>query len=490
MTTNGRKWRLRAAAALVLFATGTAAAAEPQPLMWKAGEVVFKPFLSDRARVEVVDWFEPAPGAGDETYTFEANVIRFGTAVQWRDVQVTLEGQEVELWNVPDDAPGLGPGAAYYANTADRNQRELSVRRAVLQWNNAFVKGLGLSGGRFIFNDGLETTATDAGLQWLKRARISQRLLGAFDFTHTGRSFDGATARYTRAPWDLTLSGGRPTAGGFNISANNEVEEVAMVYGALTLTEPSWLPRSDGRLFYLYYEDERGLVATDNRPLADRQADGGDIAVHTVGANVETVQRLGPGDVDALLWIAGQGGDWESLDHAAWAISIEGGYRLVDVATRPWLRAGWYRGSGDDDPGDGDHGTFFQVLPTARQYAQTPLYNMMNNEDLFVQLMLAPAGGLNVRVDYHHLWVTEGDDLLYSGGGATQTRPSFGYGGFAARGHSNIGDLLDLSVDYTFNPHAKVGVYYGHVFGASVIDAQFEGSKELDYGYLEVTLSL
>src|SRR5512141_2073302 len=190
MITGCRRSQLGAAACLVVLVSGIAAAAEPAPYSFQLGDAVVKPFLSDRLRVEMVNWFDPGPGAGDEDYTFVANVIRFGAGVQWRDLQATVEGQEVELWNLPDDAPGLGPGATYYANTADRDPREVSVRRGVLQWNNAFVKGVSVAGGRYFLNDGLETTATDAGLQWLKRNRISQRLLGAFDYTHTGRSFD------------------------------------------------------------------------------------------------------------------------------------------------------------------------------------------------------------------------------------------------------------------------------------------------------------
>lgn len=485
-----RRWCLSITLLGAALAAGPAVAGDAAPIAWHVGEATIQPLLSDRTRVEMVDWFDPDPGGGDESYAFVANKISFGAVTKWRDVQVTVEGQEVELFGVPADAPGLGPGAAYYASTAEKDQREVTVRRAMLEWNNALVKGLGVAGGRYLLNDGLETLPTDASLKWLKKARISQRLLGAFDYTHVGRSFDGASLRYTSAPWNLTVAGGRPSAGGFNISANNEVEDVGVAYAALTVTEPSWLPRSDGRLFYLYYGDDRGLVATDNRPLGARQADSGDIAVHSVGLNFETVQPCGPGEADALMWVVGQGGQWESLDHAAWALSLEAGYRFVGLPAKPWIRAGWFRGSGDDDPGDGDHGTFFQVLPTARLYAQTPFYNMMNNEDFFLQLLLAPVEGLDVRVDWHRLWATEGEDLVYAGGGATQSKPLFGFSGFSARGFSQVGDLLDLSVDYAVHRRVKLGAYYGHGFGNAAVDAQYPGSKELDYAYFEVTVRL
>lgn len=472
------------------LALAPAAFAESPPVVWKSGDLTIKPFLSDRLRVEVVDWFDPGPGGANEDYSFVANVIRFGTDLQWRDWKVTIEGQEAQLFSVPSDSAGLGPGAVYYASTAQKNQREIAVRRAVLQWDNAFTKGLGVAGGRYILNDGLETLPEDKGLSWLKKNRISQRLIGGFDYTHIGRSFDGGFLHYDMAPWNLTIAGGRPSAGGFNVSSNNEVEDVGVVYAALTVTEPGWLTRADGRVFYLFYEDDRNLVATDNRSLAARQADFRDISIHTVGANFENLQRIGPGDLDLLAWVAGQTGDWESLDHSAWALALEAGYHLVDVPTKPWFRAGWFRGSGDDNPNDGQHGTFFQALPTARLYAQTPFFNLMNNQDLFLQVILSPMENMGLRVDWHHLWVTEDQDLLYAGGGATQSTPLFGYAGFSAQGRSEVADLLDFSLDYTFNRNVKCSAYYGHGFGGSVIDAQFAGSSQLDYAFFEFTLSL
>jgi hypothetical protein len=47
-------------------------------------------------------------------------------------------------------------------------------------------------------------------------------------------------------------------------------------------------------------------------------------------------------------------------------------------------------GSGDGNPNDNTHGTFFQVLPTPRPYARFPFFNMMNNEDTFGMLILRP----------------------------------------------------------------------------------------------------
>ena len=320
--------------------------------------------------------------------------------------------------------------------------------------------------------------------------RVSQRLLGAFEFTHVGRSFDGGVAQWQRGTWNATVAGGLPTAGGFNISANKHIDDIYVVYGALTATEADWLPRSDARLFYLHYADGRDLVATDNRGIDVRRADDDDIRIHTVGANFARITPLAGGEFDVLVWVAGQFGEWESLDHRAWALAIEGGYRRPDLPGKPWLRVGWFRGSGDDDPADGDHDTFFEALPTARLYAQTPFFNLMNNQDTFVQLLLAPWSGGTLRIDYHHLRVADDDDLVYAGGGATQSEAVFGFGGFPARGRGVVANLVDVSVTQVISERAKVSLYYGHAFGGGAVDATFTGDDDLDYGFLEMTLSL
>ena len=93
----------------------------------------------------------------------------------------------------------------------------------------------------------------------------------------------------------------------------------------------------------------------------------------------------------------GQFGDWQSQDQRAWAYGVELGYRLPDVWAKPWMRVGINSGSGDTNPDDDQHGTFFQMLPTAWLYAQFPFYNMMNNQDVFVQWIVDPHPMVTLR---------------------------------------------------------------------------------------------
>ena len=48
-------------------------------------------------------------------------------------------------------------------------------------------------------------------------------------------------------------------------------------------------------------------------------------------------------------------------------VDVEGGFQpRILRRLKPWLRAGYYYGTGDNNPSDNKHGTFFQILPTAR----------------------------------------------------------------------------------------------------------------------------
>ncbi len=50
----------------------------------------------------------------------------------------------------------------------------------------------------------------------------------------------------------------------------------------------------------------------------------------------------------------------------SWAAVGEAGYRFVNAAWKPCLRAGYTATSGSGSNTGDVHGTFFQILPTAR----------------------------------------------------------------------------------------------------------------------------
>jgi hypothetical protein len=444
--------------------------------------------VSDRIRGEFWSYFRTADASPlpNSDYHFLGNRFQLGVRVNRDPVEMFAQLQHSLIWSAPKNAPGAG--GLYYLNTKRELQQEAIFRQGWIRLKNAFtVTGLSMIAGRQLYRDGLEAPAKDPALQWVQKSRIAERLIGPFDYTHIGRSFDGGQAAYDTTLVNVTGFGFVPTAGGYEISANREIGSIYMAGLSVTAKESERLPGTLARLFWDYYDDHRNIVFLDNRPESMRAADKGTLNLHTIGGQVAHVHALGPGKADALAWAAGQFGEWQSLTHRAWDYALEAGYQLPNVWAAPWLRAGIGSGSGDQDPDDDLHETFFQMLPTARLYAQFPFYNLMNNQDVFGQLLVRPHRMLHLRSDFHWLRVNASRDFLYAGGGAT-SQHFFGYSGTATGGRNEIGYLADVALTFTPRSWLTLYAYYGHVFGQGIINAAFLG-RNADYGYIEATVA-
>jgi hypothetical protein len=264
---------------------------------------------------------------------------------------------------------------------------------------------------------------------------------------------------------------------------------VEVVYGAFT--KP--MRRAEGRLFGIDYHDGREPDAdnppsakVDNRPLPVRLADDEDIRVATLGAHYISTFNVGNGTGDFTAWGALQRGDWGTLDHKGYAFALELGYQPRSRRLKPWIRAGYHRSSGDDNPADGDHETFFQVLPTPRPFARFPLFNQMNNGDLFIQGIIRPTPRLALRADVHRLRLSKAADLWYQGGGAFQDE-SFGYAGRPSGGNKNLATLFDISADYQLSQRTALSLYFGYADGKEVISSVYPAGASGTFGYIEMT---
>jgi hypothetical protein len=458
---------------------------EPRPI--KLGGVTLSGSL--RLRVENWNWFDTS--AADDTYTFGAAPLRLSLGRQTEKIDWQVEGEFPLLINLPEHsiAPApqgqLGLGASYFAASGRQDGS------AVLK--QAFVRFKGLGGdpsgslriGRFEFTDGGEVTPSDPTLATLKRDHIAHRLIGPFVFSHIQRSFDGIEYARSAKPYNLTLLAARSTEGVFQLNANKELD-VDFYYGALTLPFSGAKAASEARAFALHYHDGRNAVKTDNRP--DPAADGENIRLTTVGGHFISAMRAGKGTADVLVWGAGQFGSWGQLDHRAGAIAAEVGYQF-NTKLKPWIRGGYFRSTGDGNPGDSDHTTFFQVLPTPRIYARTPFYNLMNNEDLFAQFRIRPHPRVLLRTDVRHLRLSNELDLWYSGGGAFQ-KNTFGYIGRPGGGRRSLGTMVDLSLDWNLTPKRVLTLYGAGVRGGGVQRLVYpEGGTNpgLQYFYVEFT---
>lgn len=443
--------------------------------------------IYDRTRVENWQWFAAPPQS--ETYSYVNSLLRVGIAQTLHKIDWQLElSQPSVLW-APNDAVSpvtaqgqMGLGATYYASNGNNHYTAAAfLKQGYIRFR--FGDDNNLRVGRFEFFDGQETKPKNPSLAWLQTNRIAQRLVGNFGFSTAQRSFDGLDGHYGKGSWDVTAMAGRANQGVFNMNGNPELN-VDLQYLAFTRSEFNhhllW------RAFSLGYHDGRtGITKTDNRPLAVRRADHNNIRVGTYGGDILAAIPVAQGQVDLLAWGVLQNGQWGSLEQRSKAGAIEGGYQFIRVTSSPWIRAGYFYGSGDTDPSDNRHETFFQVLPTPWIYAHFPFYNLMDSKDGFIQIIDRPSKRIELRADLHSLQLASSHDLWYLSGGAFDNKV-FGYVGRPSNGNSSLAKVAEFTSSWQATKNITVNAYYGHASGKSTIAAIYPTDHDAQFGYAEL----
>jgi hypothetical protein len=467
----------------LLLAATCWAADGPEPL--KIGDITVQG--SFRTRVEDWNWFQPA--AGENSYAFSGNLFRISFSQSHEFFDWQLEFAVPFLLGLPDKSVAagtqgqLGLGASYYvANNKSQYSAMPFAKQGFLRFKDG-VQSLRM--GRFEFLDGSETTPQNATLAAIKRDRVTARLIGNFGFSHVERSLDGVQYLRTTSAGTFTFVGARPTRGVFQTDGWGELN-TAVGYAAFTKPWGKGAHAAETRLMGIYYDDWRHVLKTDNRPLAARATDLNNIRIFTFGGHHMSAVNTSAGTFDLLAWGVGQTGRWGRLDQRSYAFDFEAGIQpKVLSKLKPWLRAGYSVGSGDNNPNDGTHGTFFQILPTPRPFARFPFFDMENNSDIMGALILRPHKQVTISSEFHSLSLSNRNDLWYLGGSAFQPW-TFGYTGRATGGANSLANLYDTSVEYRLRPAITITAYVGYAQGRAAIKTIYPRGPTGALGYLEL----
>jgi len=461
--------------------------AAPAPL--KIGGVTISG--SFRTRAEDWQWFE-AP-TGDNKYVYSGNLLRLALSQSLESFDWQLEFSVPFLLGLPPNAvaagtPGqLGLGASYFvANNRSMESAMIFAKQGFLRFRNlGGSSGQSLKFGRFEFLDGSETTPKNDTLAAIKRDRVVQRLIGNFGWADVQRSFDGVQYLDSQPGGTFTFVGAVPTRGVFQTDGWGELD-TAFGYAAYTKPWGTGAHSAETRVMAIYYDDWRSVLKTDNRPLAARRTDLDNIRIETFGGHHLSALTTAAGTLDFLAWGVAQTGKWGRLTQRAYAVDFEGGYqpKILD-AVKPWLRAGYSNGSGDGNPNDNTHGTFFQILPTPRPFARFPFFNMENNRDLMGSLVLRPHKRVTVSSEFHSLALSNPNDLWYTGGGAFQPW-TFGYTGRSAGGARSLANLYDTSIEWRVTRALTATPYFGYAQGKAVMAVIYPKDTNGFLGYLEL----
>ena len=412
---------------------------------------------------------------------------RLGLRWTFRErVAALVEGQHAYVGGLTADSSGAA--ATYRSYTAGGDSSTESAFHLRQLWAEARpVEGLRLQVGRQPLASGSQPAYPEPAWKYLKQYRLSQRLVGVSPWSTAERTFDGVSGSFDAERWRVDAYTAQPTTGVFDLRNGYRPNWDIILGGAeLAAKRGALLPNTELGGFFIGYSDARD--PDDVTGLF------GDVRVYTLGASALSVVPLGPGALDALLWVAGQFGDYadttpsgvRDLDQAAWALLGEAGYQATQWPCKPWLRTGVNVASGDGDPDDGTHGTFFSVIPSTHAYYgyadQVALQNLVN---WFAQLRVTALPGVDVELFVHRFWLFDDADGRYSGTGAF-ARNSFGFTRAASNGSDDVGTELDTVVYWQATAHVSFSAGFAYLWGGEVFPG--DASRDTQWAFAQVSL--
>ncbi|MBI4886136.1 MAG: alginate export family protein, partial [Acidobacteria bacterium] len=438
--------------------TASAAQAQAPPPAGESASPATTWYARNWTRVEWWRFFEPPAGGGDPDYAYPANRLQAGVRRTTRRYAFTAALQHVQFAGLPANAVGPGPlglGAVYFAHAGRSDSHQLYLRYLNLQLRNVFP-GVTIQAGRMPYSSGGERASPSPKVEAVKQQRVAARLVGEFEWSIYQRGYDGVRVDTVKGPWSSAWIAFHPTQGGFEDAAGLTMTDVTVLGGSLTRRTGSAPGGAELQVFALRYNDSRRVAARPDN--SGRSATAADVGVNTFGTTLVAASQPRDGrQWDGLLWFAGQTGSWYAQSHRAASVAAEAGHQWADLAWRPWLRGGVLWASGDRDPADDRHGTFFQMLPTVRRYAQSALFSQMNQAEIFAQALLRPTASLVLRADVHDVRLASARDRWYFGSGATQSRGTlFGFSTRPSNGRRALASMAELSADYAVGPHWSV----------------------------------
>lgn len=159
-----------------------------------------------------------------------------------------------------------------------------------------------------------------------------------------------------------------------------------------------------------------------------------------------------------------QTGQFAEASILAWGLVTENYYELAKLNWRPTLGVRANIASGDDDPFDNKLGTFDALFPDLNYLTDAGVYTPRNLYELQALLDLKPTDDLEIRVRSNLLWRQNTDDAVYVSPGLPLVPGNDSDERF-------IGQVLDISGNWSVTPRANLAISYALTAAGGVIDA-------------------
>lgn len=344
------------------------------------------------------------PRATDEDFTIQRTRINFAARIA-ADVSVFAEIQDSRTWGEERNVLGDLEGVDLHQGYAD--------------FEDLFGTGFTLRVGRFELS------------LW------NQRLLSPLDWHPVARSWDGALVFGDIG--DVSIIGGYQILDEDPVIDSDRDED--FYWGAAT-----WRPSENheiGVAFFWRHDDSK-----------DSDISFGTPTVHAQGSF---------GAFDYSIDLVANFGDRGDLDVEAYGTAVQFGFTF-DCPWSPRIAVEWTWASGDDDPTDGDFGTFDPLFPFQHYYqGYLDIFAWKNGHDVALHLEARPSEKLWFEIVGHAFFLDQTSDAWFGAAGTPiRSDPS--------ADDEYLGFEIDVSFKYTLRPNVLFWVGYSHFFAGDFVD--------------------
>jgi hypothetical protein len=291
-----------------------------------------------------------------------------------------------------------------------------------------------------------------------------QRLVSPLDWSNIARAWDGAKVRYAPGAW--------------------------WVEGFATVIKEGG-DAADDQDFLGLYASYTGFAAHEfdvyvfGRVLHNNASPGetvpaavNDRSDTTFGARMKGKESGFDYTAEGMI----QRGEVGVDDIKAWAAALTLGCTF-DVVWKPRLGLEYTHASGDEDPADGEIGTFDPLFPFGHYFQGfADVFAFKNGRDLAVSLKVSPAETLSVHVEVHAFRLDEERDAWYNFAGVSQRRDVTGAAG------EEVGSEVDLHARLAVGKHVKFWGGWSRFFAGSYVEDTPGHSRDMNWLFLQMTV--
>ena len=284
-----------------------------------------------------------------------------------------------------------------------------------------------------------------------------ERLIGPANWLNTPRSFDAASATFSRKGFRLDAFAGSVVK--IHDRQFNEYTNGSYISG-LYSSFSKLIPQSTIEP-YFFWRRQSGLITEVHTPGI---SNFGTFGFRWVGK--------APLHTDYDIEMAKQSGSLGSDTIAAWAGHWVLGYTFAATHSTPRLFAEYNYASGDHNGTDGTRGTFDQLFPSGHDlYGLTDQVGWKNIRHVRTGVEVKPRKNWIVSSKYSSYWLADPHDALYNAASIVVAKSPAG----------KAGDYVGQELDFLSSIKYKKGVIlsggFGHLFPGTFLKATTPGNS-------------